>query len=209
MLTGGCRCGAVRYEAEVDDPMRHGLCHCEDCRASSGAPVVAWLAVPKDSFAVTAGEPTRLDGNGGRRALFLRALRHRAVLSQRAVLPGIVDIQSATLDDAGDFAPAAQIQCAERLGYMDEARRDARVRALSRAPSPPCAALRARLGLGLVGPDAAGVVDRLAGALGERDRRGTGRGRPARSARRRSRARRRGRPARRRCRSNSIGSSAA
>ena len=35
-----------------------------------------------------------------------------------AVLPGIADIQSATLDNAEDFAPAVQIQCAERLGYM-------------------------------------------------------------------------------------------
>lgn len=48
MLTGGCRCGDVRYQADVTDATRHGLCHCQDCRTSSGAPVMAWLAVPKD-----------------------------------------------------------------------------------------------------------------------------------------------------------------
>jgi hypothetical protein len=34
------------------------------------------------------------------------------------MLPGIVDVQSATLDDAASLAPGAQIQCAERLPWM-------------------------------------------------------------------------------------------
>lgn len=44
MLTGGCYCGRIRYEA-------HGaftnttLCHCIDCRRVSGAPVVAWFTI--------------------------------------------------------------------------------------------------------------------------------------------------------------------
>lgn len=118
MLTGGCRCGAVRYKAEVEDPTRHGLCHCEDCRRSSGAPAVAWLAAPKDSFSVTAGEAVRWNGNGGAERYFCGNCGTGLYYFNDAVLPGIADIQSATLDDAGDYAPAVQIQCAERLGYM-------------------------------------------------------------------------------------------
>jgi len=34
------------------------------------------------------------------------------------VLPGIADIQSVTLDDTAQLAPAAHIQCAERLPWM-------------------------------------------------------------------------------------------
>jgi hypothetical protein len=118
MLTGGCRCGAVRYRAEVDDPTRHGLCHCEDCRRSAGAPAVAWLAVPKDSFAVTEGEAVRWDGRGGAERYFCGRCGTGLYYFNEAVLPGIADIQSATLDKAGEFAPGVQIQCAERLGYM-------------------------------------------------------------------------------------------
>ena len=118
MLTGGCRCGAVRYEAEVDDPTRHGLCHCEDCRRSSGAPAVAWLAVPKDSFSVTRGEARRWDGNGGAERYFCGTCGTGLYYLNDAVLPGIADIQSATLDDAANYAPGAQIQCAERLPWM-------------------------------------------------------------------------------------------
>ena len=118
MLAGGCRCGAVRYQADVEDATRHGLCHCVDCRRSSGAPAVAWLAVPKDSFTVTVGEAARWDGNGGAERYFCGACGTGLYYFNDAVLPGIADIQSATLDNAEYFTPAVQIQCAERLGYM-------------------------------------------------------------------------------------------
>jgi hypothetical protein len=118
MLTGGCRCGAVRYQAQTDDPTRHALCHCEDCRRSAGAPAVAWLAVPKDKFSVTRGEAVRWDGDGGAERYFCGTCGTGLYYLNEAVLPGIADIQSATLDDTVAFQPGAQIQCAERLEYM-------------------------------------------------------------------------------------------
>jgi hypothetical protein len=118
MLTGGCRCGAVRYQAAVEEPTRHGLCHCEDCRRSAGAPAVAWIAVPKESFSVTAGEPVRWDGAGGAERYFCGTCGTGLYYLNEAVLPGIADVQSATLDDADAWTPSVQIQCAERLGYM-------------------------------------------------------------------------------------------
>jgi hypothetical protein len=36
------------------------------------------------------------------------------------VLPGLVDIQVATLDDPGALTPQAQIQVAERIGWMKD-----------------------------------------------------------------------------------------
>jgi len=35
-LSGGCLCGQVRYELD-GEPVRTGLCHCADCRRSSGS----------------------------------------------------------------------------------------------------------------------------------------------------------------------------
>src|ERR1041384_3229198 len=52
-LTGGCLCGAVRYRAE--GVVRAGYCHCRMCQKASGAPVVAWLMVPAESYQVTKG----------------------------------------------------------------------------------------------------------------------------------------------------------
>ena len=37
--TGGCMCGAVRFET-AGEPARTIHCHCEDCRRHTGAPVV-------------------------------------------------------------------------------------------------------------------------------------------------------------------------
>ena len=40
--TGGCRCGAVRFEASAA-PHHVSYCHCGDCRRASGAPVSAFV----------------------------------------------------------------------------------------------------------------------------------------------------------------------
>lgn len=45
-LVGGCQCGAVRYSAE-DTPFHETICHCIDCRRSSGAVGVAWFSVKR------------------------------------------------------------------------------------------------------------------------------------------------------------------
>ena len=51
MKTGGCLCGAVRYE--VDPPLRGViLCHCEMCRKSHGH-VGAYTAAPKAALRLT------------------------------------------------------------------------------------------------------------------------------------------------------------
>ena len=118
MIAGGCRCGSVRYEVDVSAPEHHVLCHCADCRRSSGAPVMAWLAVPNISFRVTAGEARCWEGESGSRRYFCPNCGTGLYSSNEAMLPGIVDIQSATLDEPERLAPTAQIQFAERLGYM-------------------------------------------------------------------------------------------
>jgi len=41
MITGGCHCGAIRYQAE-GEALVHALCHCTDCRRHAGAPMVGW-----------------------------------------------------------------------------------------------------------------------------------------------------------------------
>ncbi|RYE51578.1 MAG: GFA family protein [Hyphomicrobiales bacterium] len=39
---GGCRCGAIRFEAQPE-PFYTSYCHCSDCRHASGAPVAAFV----------------------------------------------------------------------------------------------------------------------------------------------------------------------
>jgi hypothetical protein len=51
-FTGGCLCGAVRYEVSVD-PVRMARCHCDDCRKGSGATFATNVFVPAEAFKVT------------------------------------------------------------------------------------------------------------------------------------------------------------
>ena len=117
MLTGGCQCGATRYEVE-GEAAHHALCHCADCRASSGAPATAWMAFPSDRFRVTKGEATAFNSSGASWRHFCGTCGTGLYFINEEMLTGIVDIQSATLDDAHDHPPGAQIQTAERLRYM-------------------------------------------------------------------------------------------
>ena len=52
MLTGGCHCGAIRYEVE-GAPIHAALCHCTDCRRQAGAPMVSWTLFDNDHFRLT------------------------------------------------------------------------------------------------------------------------------------------------------------
>ncbi|RDE05102.1 GFA family protein [Sphingomonas aracearum] len=116
-INGGCRCGAVRYEA-ADAPEHHAVCHCGDCRASAGAPMVAWLAFPEQGVSIT-GTPTTFESSPGVFRQFCGTCGTGLFYRNEAVLPGLVDIQSATLDSPEEHAPGAQIQVAERLGWVE------------------------------------------------------------------------------------------
>jgi len=117
MRSGGCQCGAVRYEVE-GEPKHNALCHCADCRASSGAPVVGWIAFMEPQLTVKSGALSTYEGKTGSIRQFCTTCGTGLFFRNEAMLPGIVDIQSATLDDAASEPPQAQIQCAERLPWM-------------------------------------------------------------------------------------------
>lgn len=116
---GGCHCGAVRYGVE-GDPVHAALCHCSDCRASSGAPMVAWSAFPSDQFAVLRGEASTYNGRGASMRHFCPTCGTGLWFVNEEVLPGLVDIQVVTLDDPDSLPPHAHIQTAERVEWMKD-----------------------------------------------------------------------------------------
>lgn len=116
---GGCRCGAVRYAVE-GEPVHHAVCHCGDCRASSGAPMVAWFAVQEEQLRLLSGTLTEYEGTPGAKRQFCPTCGTGLFYRNGDVLPGLVDVQSSTFDLAADVLPGAQIQCAERLPWVAE-----------------------------------------------------------------------------------------
>lgn len=117
---GGCQCGAVRYEV-TGEPQHVALCHCNDCRKSSGAPMVAWAAFADTQFKLIEGEPVTFNSSGAAMRSFCAKCGSGLYYRNAEFLPGIVDIQSATLDDPDALPPSVHIQVAERLGWMETA----------------------------------------------------------------------------------------
>ena len=51
-FTGGCACGAIRYECSAE-PMLSLNCHCRDCQRFTGSAYTATLIIPKAALTVT------------------------------------------------------------------------------------------------------------------------------------------------------------
>ena len=56
-VTGGCLCGAVRYQAEAYVTLAY-YCHCRMCQRSSGTPAEVAVLVRPGTLAFTGEEPT-------------------------------------------------------------------------------------------------------------------------------------------------------
>ena len=119
MPKGQCHCGAVRYEMP-SVAIHQALCHCTDCRRHSGAPVVAWGLVERGRLEVSGETKSYASSEHGRR-LFCPGCGTSLFYTNDVIFPGQIDVQICTLDDPDAIAPHAQIQVAERIGWMERA----------------------------------------------------------------------------------------
>lgn len=63
-VDGGCHCGELTYEAEID-PQRIGVCHCVDCQILSGTAFRTAVRVPAADFNLLTGTPKQYTKTGG------------------------------------------------------------------------------------------------------------------------------------------------
>ena len=115
--SGQCHCGAIRYQLS-GEPNHVAICHCSDCRRSAGAPMVSWAMFPEAALTVTRGQPKTINSSGTAMRSFCGDCGSGLFYRNAVALPGIVDVQSATLDDPEALPPGVQIQTAERLRWM-------------------------------------------------------------------------------------------
>jgi hypothetical protein len=55
-IDGGCHCGAIAYEAEID-PAQVEICHCTDCQTLSGSAFRTVVPAPEEKFRLLKGAP--------------------------------------------------------------------------------------------------------------------------------------------------------
>jgi hypothetical protein len=123
--TGGCLCGAVRYES-TGEPSFSLQCHCRDCQRSSGTAFVAAMRVPAAGFRITQGTPKRYVATsdvGNAVARWFCGDCGSPLYIQVASRPDIVGLRVGTLDEPGEFRPEANIfvKSAQPWDHMDPA----------------------------------------------------------------------------------------
>ena len=106
-MTGGCLCGAVRYEAN-GPAMGNALCHCRDCQFVSGGEPASLVIVGRDALKITKGELkdfTKKGDSGKNVTRKFCANCGTQVLSDVETAPQIWVIKVGTLDNAAAFNP--------------------------------------------------------------------------------------------------------
>jgi hypothetical protein len=123
-FTGGCFCGAVRYEFN-EDPVMVRNCHCDSCRKVTGAAFATNVFVKEEDLTMLQGELTTFDhvaDSGNARAQEFCAKCGTSVFSLGARTKGMKAIRIGTIDDASGLEPMANVYTARALSfsYIDE-----------------------------------------------------------------------------------------
>jgi hypothetical protein len=126
-FTGGCGCGAIRYQCTAE-PLEMFQCHCRDCQRASGGACSCVVVVPAESFKLTRGAPryhfTQSTAGFQHKRGFCPECGSRITGGQDAEgTSPIVGINAASLDDPSWFRPQYDIftSDAQPWDYMNPA----------------------------------------------------------------------------------------
>lgn len=123
-FTGGCLCGAVRYECGAE-PMMPGHCHCRSCQRASGGGFITAFAVPEAAIEITGPvkyHESATDSGGTSRRGFCTACGSR-LFGRSSNMPGLVAIMAGSMDDPSWIEPGMNIftESAQPWAQMDPA----------------------------------------------------------------------------------------
>jgi hypothetical protein len=117
--TGGCLCGAVRYEADAQ-PDHASYCHCSLCRRATGAPVAAFARLPSSGFRVTKGEIKHYRSSAFAVRGFCAACGSPLTFQYDAY-PAYVAVAIGSLDRPDGAAPERHWNFESRIAWFDTA----------------------------------------------------------------------------------------
>jgi hypothetical protein len=116
MRTGGCQCGAVRYEC-AGEPMALYICHCRECQHQSASAFGMSLSMPAGTMRATQGMPkfwARL-ANSGRQVRCAFCPDCGSRLWHEPVDGDYLTIKAGSLDQPVDVSQAIHIWTSRKL----------------------------------------------------------------------------------------------
>jgi hypothetical protein len=120
-VDGGCHCGMIRYQAEVD-PAKVAICHCTDCQTLSGT--AYRTVVPATGFKLLAGQPkiyvkTAESGNQRRQA-FCPECGTPIYSSPVEDSPAAYFLRVGSIRQRAQLPPKSRTWCRSALGWSQD-----------------------------------------------------------------------------------------
>jgi len=114
-ISGGCLCGAVRFEAR-GEPYNITNCHCEDCRRGSGAAFVTWASFQRSEFVFTKGDPQEFSWANRLRAFCSQCGTPLTFSAEREAEE--IDVTVSSFDNPNAVSPADDTWTEDRLNWI-------------------------------------------------------------------------------------------
>ena len=110
-MTGGCSCGAIRYEI-TSFPLLAYTCNCTNCQTASGSAFALNMPVATKGFRITQGEPKgwhHRSPSGAEVTSWFCGDCGARIHGSRKMRPDSVNVRAGTLDDTKWLTPVAYI----------------------------------------------------------------------------------------------------
>lgn len=117
--TGGCACGALRYEMR-SEPIFQNHCQCLDCQKRSGTGHGSYLTFPEPADTTVTGEANtwRITADSGKDKLYAFCPTcGTPVYVSFVAAPNMTAIQAASLDEPSRYRPHAITYTARALDW--------------------------------------------------------------------------------------------
>ena len=118
-FTGGCLCGAVRYEV-TGEPVRVAHCHCDACRRATGSAFATNVFIEEDKLNVLQGSTSTYQhtaDSGSKMTKEYCAGCGSQLFGFGSGSPGIKNVKIGTIDNVGDIRPQIEVFTSKSLPY--------------------------------------------------------------------------------------------
>lgn len=119
-IEGGCHCGNITYEAEID-PEQVGICHCTDCQTLSGSAFSTYVPAAREGFRLRTGQPkfyVKTAESGAKRAQAFCPECGTRIYAAAVTDPQTFNIRVGTVRQRAELRPHTQVWCRSALPWV-------------------------------------------------------------------------------------------
>ncbi len=118
-FTGGCLCGAIRYEV-TSDPVRVANCHCDDCRRATGASFATNVFVKEQDLVILQGATRSYQHTSDSGSTMTKEFCGDCgsqLFGRGSGSQGIRNVKIGSIDDAGAIRPSIDVFVSKALSF--------------------------------------------------------------------------------------------